>query len=94
MYLPFYSILDGVPMKYKLAKDDLKPEESNVISLDDIEDIVKSKKSVIFYFDRDNSEKSIKALAKHFDKHNRSVYIREVRYGLDEKDFIYEVHIL
>jgi ribosomal protein L33 len=81
-------------MKLKLARVDL---ESNpeVITLEEIENRASSEGEAIIYFDRTNSQKSLNQLVKHFDKEfDKSVYFREVRYGLDEDDYIYEVHIL
>jgi hypothetical protein len=34
------------------------------------------------------------ALVEHFEEKEFSVYLREVKYGLDEGDYMYEVHIL
>ena len=48
----------------------------------------------IFYFDKDNSHKELKKLIEHFEEKGYSVYMREVKYGLDENEYIYEVHII
>lgn len=48
----------------------------------------------IFYFDKENSHKDLVALVEHFEEKDFSVYLREVKYGLDEADYMYEVHIL
>ncbi|HEG2427376.1 TPA: hypothetical protein SCT80_001580, partial [Campylobacter jejuni] len=34
------------------------------------------------------------ALVNHFEKKGVSIYHRTVKYGLDDNDFMYEVHIL
>ncbi len=80
-------------MELKLAKKELKGR-SKTISLEKIEEILKKEKSKIFYFDQDNAHKDLVALVDHFEEEGYSVYLREVRYGLDEEDFLYEVHIL
>ena len=33
-------------------------------------------------------------MIEHFEEKGYSVYMREVKYGLDENEFIYEVHII
>ncbi len=80
-------------MEYKLARADLTSEAKSV-SLEEVERMVQNEVESILYFDRENSEKALNGLVKHFDKRDRNVYIREVRFGLDEKDYLYEVHIL
>ena len=34
------------------------------------------------------------ALVEHFEGKDFSVYLREVKYGLGEGDYMYEIHIL
>jgi len=80
-------------MEYKLAREDLT-SEAKIVTLEEIEKMMKPDGETIMYFDRTNPEKTLNKLVKHFDKQDKTVYIREVRYGLDEKDYIYEVHIL
>jgi ABC-type uncharacterized transport system substrate-binding protein len=48
----------------------------------------------IFYFDKDNSHKELKELIEYFEEKGFSVYMREVKYGLDDNEYIYEVHII
>ncbi len=80
-------------MKLKLAKQHID-EEAGTISLKDIEALVKEKGSVILYFDQENAHKDLVALVEKFEDKDYSVYLKEVKYGLDESDYIYEVHIL
>ena len=80
-------------MEYKLAQVDAE-SEAKIVTLEEIEELSKSDKESIIYFDRTNSEKSLKLLVKYFDKQDRNVYIREVKFGLDENDYLYEVHVL
>lgn len=80
-------------MDYKLAKQESESDDEIVV-LEDIEKMLKKDRESIFYFDRSNSDKSLNQLTKYFDKKDKSVYIREVRFGLDENDYIYEIHIL
>jgi len=62
--------------------------------LDDIAKKVKGANGEIFYFDRENSHKTLIALTNYFEDMEKSVYFREVRFGFDEDDYVYEVHIL
>ncbi|NPA81543.1 MAG: hypothetical protein GXO31_02920 [Epsilonproteobacteria bacterium] len=80
-------------MKIKLARAELsaKPKE---IDLEEIDKIVEKESQKIFYFDRENEHKNLVKMVEYFEDKGRSVYLREVRYGLDENDYIYEVHIL
>ncbi len=80
-------------MKLKLARAELsaKPKE---IDLEEIDKIVEKEGQKIFYFDKENEHKELVNMVEYFEEKGRSVYLREVRYGLDEGDYIYEVHIL
>ena len=80
-------------MELKLARQtlDAKPK---TISLEKIEEMVKKEGDKIFYFDRENSHKDLMDMVDYFEERGFSVYFREVKYGLDENDYIYEVHIL
>ncbi|MRJ02666.1 MAG: hypothetical protein GXO19_03700 [Epsilonproteobacteria bacterium] len=80
-------------MELKLARSELNGEPKS-ISLQEIEEAVKREGNKIFYFDRENSHKDLMNLVDYFEERGYSVYFREVRYGLDENDYIYEVHIL
>lgn len=79
-------------MELKLARMELD-SKPKTISLEKIEATVKQS-GKIFYFDKDNSHKDLIALIKHFEQKGLSVYHRTVKYGLDENDYMYEVHIL
>jgi N12 class adenine-specific DNA methylase len=78
-------------MKLKLARASItaKPKQ---IELSKIEEDLE--KRSIFYFDKENSHKDLKRLIEYFEDKDYSVYMREVRFGLNDEDFIYEVHIV
>ena len=78
-------------MKLKLARTTLraKPKMVDLSKIED--DLVKQS---IFYFDKDNSHKEMIELIEHFENRDYSVYMREVKYGLDDNEYIYEVHIV
>ncbi len=80
-------------MELKLARKELgiKPK---TIKLEKIEEIVQKENQKIFYFDKDNSHKDLVSLVEYFEEKDLSVYLREVRYGLGDDDYMYEIHIL
>ena len=78
-------------MKLKLARASIE-SKPKAIEIDKLEEDL-DKKS-IFYFDKDNSHKELKELIEYFEEKGFSVYMREVKYGLDENEYIYEVHII
>ena len=69
----------------------MKPKS---ITLEEIEKKVTEKNGEIFYFDRENSHKTLIELTEYFEDRDKSVYFREVKFGYDEDDYVYEVHIL
>ena len=80
-------------MKLKLAKQH-SDEEVGSVTLKEIEAMLKDKESLILYFDQENAHKDLIDLQEKFEDKDFSVSIKEVKYGLDENDYIYEVHIL
>ena len=48
----------------------------------------------MFYFDKTNSHKDLVEFVENLEEFGLSVYFREIRYGLDEEDYIYQVHVL
>jgi len=80
-------------MELKLARTELnlKPKK---IELKKVESMVEKDDSVIIYFDKDNSHKDLLNLQDHFESKGKSFYMNEVKYGLAEDDYMYEVHIL
>lgn len=80
-------------MDLKLARTAIN-EKPKTISLKKIEEAISEEGQNFFYFDRENSHKDLLAFVAHFEKQGLSVYHRVVRYGLDDEDYMYEVHIL
>ncbi len=78
-------------MKLKLARTTLKAKPK-LIELSKIEEQLADKS--IFYFDKDNTHKEIMALIEYFEERDNSVYMREIKYGLNEGEYTYEVHIV
>lgn len=86
-------ILKDLAMELKLARTLINEKPKN-ISLEKIEEAIKKEGQKFFYFDKDNTHKQLIALVNHFEKKGVSIYHKTVKYGLDDNDFMYEVHIL
>ena len=80
-------------MELKIARNEQKAKPKK-IDVKKIEEMVNKEGSVILYFDRENSHKDLLALQDHFENEGNSFYMREVRYGLADNEYMYEVHIL
>lgn len=80
-------------MELKIARNNTakKPKK---IDVEKIGDMVAKEGSVLLYFDRENSHKDLLSLQEHFENEGKSVYMREVRYGLADNEYMYEIHIL
>ena len=80
-------------MQLKLARTELASKPKSV-KIEDLQAQVEKSGQKIFYLDRENSQKDLAALVDFFDTQGFSVYQRIVRYGLNENEYMYEVHIL
>lgn len=80
-------------MEIKLARSAIKGKPKST-SVEKVEEVVEKEGQKIFYFDKENSHKDLVSLVEYFEDKDFSVYFREVKYGLDEGDYMYEVHIL
>ncbi|SFV55163.1 FIG00388607: hypothetical protein [hydrothermal vent metagenome] len=80
-------------MDLKIARADLNAKPKK-IDLAKIEEKVAKEESIIFYFDRENSHKDLLALQDHFEEQGKSFYMNEVKYGLSDNDYMYQVHIM
>ncbi len=80
-------------MQLKLARTELA-SKSKSVKIEDLQAQVEKSGQKIFYLDRENSQKDLAALVDFFDTKGFSVYQRIVRYGLNENEYMYEVHIL
>ena len=68
------------------AEKDKKPKKVELESID--------LSNNILYFDRENSHKDMVKMVEFFEDKGLSVYLKEVKFGLDEEDYMYEVHIM
>ena len=81
-------------MKLKLAKNK-DTQEIKEVNIDEIEESVKQNRmGAIVYFDQENSHKDLVGMVEVFEEKGYSVYLKEIRFGLDENNYMYEVHIL
>ena len=80
-------------MELLFARNELN-EKPKKVQLDKIKEELKKNSQKIFYFDRDNSHKDLMALVDALDKDGYNVYFREVKYGLADEEYMYEVHAL
>ncbi|MEA1919430.1 MAG: HP0268 family nuclease [Campylobacterota bacterium] len=80
-------------MELKTARiePDAKPKKTDIKK---INELIEKSESVILYFDRDNSHKDLLELQDHYEAEGKSFYMREVKYGLSDNEYMYEVHIL
>ena len=80
-------------MELLFARNELN-EKPKKVQLDKIREDLKKDGQKIFYFDRDNSHKDMMALVDALEKDGCNVYFREVKYGLADDEYMYEVHAL
>jgi len=80
-------------MELKAARTELNAKPK-AIGVEKIEKELEKDGQKIFYFDRENSHKDLMEMVEYFEEKGYSVYFREIRFGLDENDYLYEVHIL
>ena len=80
-------------MNLKFARTDIN-EKAKKVELAKIEAAVEKDDSIIFYFDRDNSHKDLLSLQDHFEAKGKSFYMSEVKFGLSDNDYMYQVHIM
>jgi hypothetical protein len=80
-------------MELLYARNELT-EKPKKVQLDKIKEDLKKDGEKIFYFDRDNSHKDMMALVDTLEDEGFNVYFREVKYGLADDEYMYEVHAL
>jgi len=80
-------------MDLKFARTDIDAKPKKV-DLEKLEAAVEKDDSLIFYFDRDNSHKDLLTLQEHFEEKGKSFYMSEVKFGMSDNDYMYQVHIM
>jgi hypothetical protein len=78
-------------LKFARTEVDAKPKK---VDLAKLEASVEKEDSVIFYFDRENSHKDLLELQDYFEAKGKSFYMSEVKYGLSDNEYMYQVHII
>ncbi|RXK04724.1 HP0268 family nuclease [Halarcobacter bivalviorum] len=80
-------------MELLFARNELT-EKPKKVQLDKIKEELTKSGEKIFYFDRDNSHKDMMSLVDALEDEGYNVYFREVKYGLADDEYMYEVHAL
>ncbi len=80
-------------MDILLARKELTDKPKKV-TLSKLKEEVKNAEDKIYYFDRENSHKNMMSLVDSFENEGYNVYFREVKYGLADEEYMYEVHIM
>ena len=78
-------------LKFARTKIEAKPKKADIKK---IEASVEKEGSVIFYFDRENSHKDLLELQDYFEEKGKSFYMNEVKFGLSDNEYMYQVHII
>ena len=80
-------------MDILIARKELTDKPKKV-TLTKLKDELKDAGEKIYYFDRENSHKNMMSLVDSFEGDGYNVYFREVKYGLSDEEYMYEVHIM
>jgi hypothetical protein len=64
------------------------------VSLTKIKEELKEVEQKIFYFDRENSHKNMMSLVDSIEAEGYNAYFKEVKYGLADEEYMYELHAL
>ena len=80
-------------MELLFARNELNDKPKKV-KFEKIQEELKELGEKIYYFDRDNSHKDMMALVDSIEDEGFNVYFREIRYGLADEEYMYEVHAL
>lgn len=80
-------------MELLFARKELD-EKPKIVQLDKIKEELKKNGEKIFYFDKENSHKDMMALVDALEEDGYNVYFREVKYGLADEEYMYEVHAI
>jgi len=80
-------------MDLLLAREELNKKPKK-ISLTKLKEELNKQPQKIFYFDRENSHKNMMNLLESLEKDGLNVYFREIKYGLGDDEYLYELHAL
>jgi hypothetical protein len=80
-------------MDLKFARTDIEAKPKK-FDLEKMEQTVEKESSVIFSFCKDNSHKDLLELQDYFEAKGKSFYMSEVKFGLSDNEYMYQVHII
>lgn len=80
-------------MDLLLAREDLKDKPKKT-TIQKIIQNISSTEHNIFYFDKDNSHKNMVNAVDALESEGYNVYFREIKYGLCEDEYLYELHVI
>jgi hypothetical protein len=81
-------------MTIKLAKENLGDNPIEISFEEIMGSVDKDVASTVFYLDQENSHKSILDLVDKIQNEGFKVYQRELKYGLANDEYMYEVQVL
>ena len=80
-------------MDILIAREEITDKPKKV-TLSKIKEELKELGEKIYYFDRENSHKNMMSLVDSLENDGYNVYFREVKYGLANDEYIYELHAI
>jgi hypothetical protein len=80
-------------MDILLARTEItsKPKSVNV---DTLKKELEECNDKLFYLDRENSHKDMMSLIDTFEDDDYTVHFREIKFGLEDESYMYELHVL
>ncbi|MDU7693178.1 MAG: HP0268 family nuclease [Helicobacter sp.] len=82
--------LSHIELALNNYKDSDKENKNPQISIDEL----LSANDKFFYLDSKNNEKDLQKIVKIIEENAKGAKLNKISFGLDEKDFIYELHII
>ena len=80
-------------MDILLARTEIK-EKPKKVKVSKLKKEVEETGNKLFYFDRENSHKEMMNLIDSFEDDSYTAYFREVKFGLADEEYMYEVHVM
>ncbi|HFU76535.1 MAG TPA: hypothetical protein ENK66_09860 [Arcobacter sp.] len=80
-------------MDILIAREEITDKPKKV-TLSKVKEELKEVGEKIYYFDRENSHKNMMSLVDSLENDGFNVYFREVKYGLANDEYIYELHAI
>ena len=80
-------------MEILIAREEINSKPKKV-KLEKILESLENSLEEIFYFDKENSHKDMMNLVDKLEEAGYNVHFREVKYGLADDEYMYEVHAL